>query len=122
MKKLYVSLFLLVVSISSCTKPPSDAPASVYPGIIYIPSAFSPNGDGKNDTLFVRGNTIESINLKIFDSNSGDILFETEDMKKGWDGKCKGKPVSPGTYYYTAYYLTVSGEEGGIKGYVDLVL
>ncbi len=70
---------------------------------IFIPNAFSPNGDQQNDKLYVRGNTIESMQLVIYD-RWGEKVFESTQKNSGWDGTYKGKAVAPGVF---AYYLEV---------------
>ena len=52
---------------------------------VFIPTAFSPNNDGQNEVLYVRGNCIKEISLKIYD-RWGEKVFETTDIAKGWDG------------------------------------
>jgi len=66
---------------------------------IYVPNAFTPNGDGKNDVLFVRSKMISEFNLLVYD-RWGEKVFETQDINKGWDGKFKGKPCDPGVFVY----------------------
>jgi gliding motility-associated-like protein len=68
---------------------------------IFVPDAFSPNGDGFNDELFVYGNFITSMELRIF-NRWGEQVFVTTDQSIGWDGKFKGKDLPPGVF---GYYL-----------------
>ena len=89
-------------------------------GVVYVPNAFSPNGDGQNDVLFVRSKVVESVLFRVY-SRWGQLLFETTDMNNGWDGTYKGKLVDPDTY---DYYLEVTcfGEETRFfKGNVTLL-
>ena len=51
----------------------------------FIPDAFSPDGDGLNDTFQPKGDRISSFNMKVFDRWGG-ILFESSDINYGWDG------------------------------------
>jgi gliding motility-associated-like protein len=53
--------------------------------IIGVPSAFTPNGDGYNDILFVNGRDVAEVHLQIY-NRWGELVFETRDMKTGWDG------------------------------------
>lgn len=76
--------------------------------VIAVPSAFSPNGDGTNDVLFVRGGGIESFSLKIY-NRWGQMVFETQDMALGWDGRYKGQPQEEESY---AYVLTARFIDG----------
>ena len=71
---------------------------------IFIPNTFSPNGDGRNDYLFVRGNNLSDISLIIFD-RWGEKIFETTNSLIGWDGTYKGEKVDPGVF---TYVITIS--------------
>lgn len=66
---------------------------------IFIPNAFSPNGDGANDEFIVLGNNIVDFNLKIY-NRWGQLLFETSQIEVGWDGKYNGKDVNSGVYVW----------------------
>ncbi|HEX2684178.1 MAG TPA: T9SS type B sorting domain-containing protein [Ferruginibacter sp.] len=71
---------------------------------IYIPSAFTPNNDGNNDVFKVLGTDLVSqFTLRIF-NRYGQVIFETSDKNRGWDGKVKGSPSSPGGYVYVVKY------------------
>ncbi|MBQ7490148.1 MAG: gliding motility-associated C-terminal domain-containing protein [Bacteroidales bacterium] len=70
---------------------------------IFVPNAFSPNHDGKNDILYVRGDFIDTFIFRIY-NRWGELLFETTDINSGWDGTFKGKDCSTGVY---DYYLEV---------------
>ncbi|HIF15399.1 MAG TPA: T9SS type B sorting domain-containing protein, partial [Bacteroidetes bacterium] len=59
---------------------------------LWVPTAFSPNNDGVNDLLYVRGITINDFLFRIYD-RWGKLLFETDDLSKAWDGRYKDKPV-----------------------------
>jgi gliding motility-associated-like protein len=67
---------------------------------IDVPSAFTPNGDGINDVLFIGGWGIRKVNyFKIF-NRWGQLLFQSNDVKVGWDGKFEGIPQNMETYVY----------------------
>jgi gliding motility-associated-like protein len=71
---------------------------------IYIPSAFTPDNNGRNDVFKVLGTDLVSqFNFKIF-NRYGQVIFETSDKNQGWDGKVKGSPSSPGGYVYVLKY------------------
>lgn len=70
---------------------------------VYVPNAFTPNGDGKNDALYVRGNNILKMYFAVYD-RWGQLIFESNTQKKGWDGTYKGILLEPTVY---AYYLDV---------------
>lgn len=67
---------------------------------IELPDAFSPNGDGVNDFVYVRGWGIEKlISWKIF-NRWGELVFETDDINQGWNGQYKGEFQMADTYSY----------------------
>ncbi|MCD6366074.1 MAG: gliding motility-associated C-terminal domain-containing protein [Bacteroidales bacterium] len=66
---------------------------------IYVPNAFTPNGDGNNDILYVYGGMIDHFYFAIFD-RWGELIFETTDIHKGWDGTYKGKLLDPAVFVY----------------------
>jgi gliding motility-associated-like protein len=69
---------------------------------IDVPTAFTPNGDGVNDVIYVDGWGIKKLNyFKIF-NRWGQLLFESYDIKVGWDGTYKGVPQNMETYIYQA--------------------
>jgi gliding motility-associated-like protein len=70
--------------------------AEIHPAVD-VPTGFSPNGDGTNDVLYVRGAAIETVNFKVF-NRWGELVFETNDMKRGWDGNFKGKQQEMDSY------------------------
>ncbi|RYZ51173.1 MAG: PKD domain-containing protein, partial [Sphingobacteriales bacterium] len=65
-----------------------------------VPTGFSPNGDGSNDVLYVRGYSIQTLDFKVF-NRWGEMVFETQDQSKGWDGTFKGKPQEMDAFAYT---------------------
>ncbi|CAG0948164.1 MAG: T9SS type B sorting domain-containing protein [Bacteroidetes bacterium] len=87
---------------------------------VYIPNAFTPNKDGNNDILFVRGRNITEMHFAVF-NRWGEKVFETTDQKTGWDGTYKGKEVDPAVF---VYHLTVKcgdGQEYFKKGNVTVI-
>ncbi len=70
---------------------------------IYIPNVFSPNNDGKNDIWRVSVlDAYSGIKVAVF-SRSGQKVFETNDLLRGWDGTFKGEKLSGGNYIYLIY-------------------
>ena len=106
---------------------PKTASVTIYvislqcnPDDVFVPNTFTPNGDGKNDILFVRSNSISEIYFAVY-NRWGEMVFETSDIKKGWDGIFKGEPANPDVF---AWYLTAkcyNKEEMKKKGNVTLV-
>jgi gliding motility-associated-like protein len=68
---------------------------------IFIPTAFSPNNDGKNEYFEIFGNTKTFLSFEIFIYNKwGQIIYQSTDKDFKWDGKYKGKAVPKGVYPY----------------------
>ncbi|MBI4647672.1 MAG: PKD domain-containing protein [Bacteroidia bacterium] len=90
-------------------------------GIVDIPTAFSPNGDGQNDFLYVAARDVkELIEFKIY-NRWGQLIFETTDINDAWDGNYKGIPQNTDTYVYVVRVITNCGTEELLKGYVTLI-
>jgi gliding motility-associated-like protein len=87
---------------------------------LYLPSAFSPDGDGINEVFGVVGVGIQAFRLRIFD-RWGQLVFESEDPAQGWDGTVKGHAPVPGVYPYVFRYLGPSGQTADQFGSVTLV-
>ncbi len=87
---------------------------------IFIPRAFTPNGDGENDILYVRGDAIEELTFKIY-NRWGQLIFETEDQTMGWDGTFNGEDLPPDVYGYFVSARCINGEEYTEQGNVTLL-
>ncbi len=64
---------------------------------VFVPNAFSPDGDGYNDVISVEGNQLTDINFVIY-NRWGESVFETKTLGAGWDGRYKGKDSPPDVY------------------------
>lgn len=80
---------LTVWSANGCIAKTCKALRAEIITAIDVPQAFTPNGDGNNDILFVRGGGIREFTLKLY-NRWGQLIFETSDLKKGWDGDFHG--------------------------------
>jgi gliding motility-associated-like protein len=94
-----LTFYLFAPSFSSL--PPAPIACQVY-----VPNAFSPNGDGVNDVFRVQAASSCSINnfqLEIYD-RWGAQVFQAGSLEQGWDGKFKGDPVKADLYVYRLSY------------------
>ncbi len=84
---------------------------------IDVPTAFTPNGDGHNDFLYPL-NAFKAVNLEFRVYNRfGQMVFETKDWTRKWDGTINGKPQDTGTYVWTLQYTDRdSGHRYFLKG------
>lgn len=69
------------------------------PGDLFIPNAFTPNNDGKNDIFKVYGSALKEAEIRIY-TQWGAQIYETNDNTAGWDGKSKGVAQPVGVYIY----------------------
>ncbi len=90
------------------------------PPNIFLPNAFTPNGDGENDVLFLRGLYVESMELFIYD-RWGELVFETKDQNRGWDGTHNGKELAPDVYGYNLMVQCIGGDQFLSKGNISLL-
>ncbi len=87
---------------------------------IFVPSAFTPNGDGENDVLYVRGAVIDELEFIIYD-RWGDKVFETYSKEIGWDGTRNGKKLYSGVFGYYLRVICSNGEEFRKQGNITLI-
>lgn len=88
---------------------------------IMIPTAFTPNNDGQNDVFKMVNVTDESLlEMRVF-NRWGTVVFTTNDINKGWDGKYKGQDQPMAVYGYAIKIKYSDGAEEVYKGTVTLV-
>lgn len=87
---------------------------------IFVPDIFSPNGDGNNDVLFVRGFGIVSMSFLVY-NRWGERVFESNHPEQGWDGRYRGAEAPSGGYTYVLRAELGSGEVQELSGKVILV-
>lgn len=85
-----------------------------------VPNAFSPNGEGANNTFSVLGGPYKELEFRIY-NNWGEIIFESDDQSRGWDGTRDGTDQPVGVYIYTVRAVTLDDEQHTIKGDVTLL-
>ncbi|MCB9204729.1 MAG: PKD domain-containing protein [Flavobacteriales bacterium] len=86
----------------------------------YIPTAFTPDDDGINETFFGTGEAIKTYNMKISD-RWGELLFESNDPDYHWDGTYKGKQVEAGLYVYEFFILDIYQRDHIYTGHFQLL-
>ena len=98
---------------------------------VVFPNAFTPSGDGANGGYYIPGNLDNDIffpytsgvveyKFQVFD-RWGELIFETEDIKQGWDGYYRGKICQQGVYVWKAYVKLNNGKEFKKTGDVTLL-
>jgi gliding motility-associated-like protein len=87
----------------------------------YIPTAFTPNGDGLNDVFKVEGlHTDATFQMRIYD-RWGKLIFETSNPMEGWDGNAQGRASQEGVYPIWVRVSDCRGEIRPIRGAVTLI-
>ena len=115
------TFYVTGIGANGCTSKSSiSIPADRQPDV-FMPSAFTPNGDGKNDIIhpiiycdFIFGS------LHIY-NRWGQEVFETKTYGEGWDGRFYGVPCEIGTYYYFIKGTTETGDPIMLKGDITLI-
>lgn len=87
---------------------------------IFIPDVFSPNADGENDVLYVRGTGIKELNFVIYD-RLGEKIFESQNPLNGWDGTYKGDALNSAVFVYYLSATLYNGKEIKTKGDITLI-
>ena len=90
-----------------------------YCSDLYIPNAFSPNGDGQNDYFRLHGD-IREMELMIF-NRWGEKVFESNDQSNYWDGTFNGHSLSSGVFVYVARLDLYQDEITTKKGNITLI-
>ena len=87
---------------------------------VFLPNAFTPNGDGRNDVLRVRGVIVDEVHLIIF-NRWGERIFESFDQGRGWDGSFNGEEQCTDVYGYYLEVRCFNGESYYQQGNVSLL-
>ena len=88
----------------------------------YIPNAFTPNGDGNNDTFFPKGTGYDwsTYNMYIYD-RWGEMIFHSQDINNTWNGK-RHNTIGTEVDDVYSYIITISTPEGTPKKFVGKVV
>ncbi|AMR30411.1 hypothetical protein A0256_02740 [Mucilaginibacter sp. PAMC 26640] len=87
---------------------------------IYVANAFTPNGDGNNDVVYVHSENITTVKFYVYDQ-WGELLFASTSKQGGWDGTYKGQPEPAGVYVYYVQAVMTDGKQVNKKGTITLI-
>ena len=87
---------------------------------IFVPNAFSPNGDDMNELECILGSCIAKMEFAIFD-RWGEKVFESTDPANCWDGMYRGKPMNTAGFVYYLKATLITGEKISKKGNINLI-
>jgi gliding motility-associated-like protein len=88
--------------------------------LVDVPSGFSPNGDGVNDMVYVKGYGIQKMTFRIY-NRWGEKVFESTEQSKGWDGRYKGEIQEMEVYGYTLKVEFFDGTKDARSGNITLL-
>ncbi len=114
------TITLAVENNFGCTDNATDLLCIIPDVPIFIPDIFSPNGDGNNDVLYVRGVGFTKMEFYIY-NRWGEEVFFSNNVERGWDGQLRGKPALSGTYYYTFNAGLGNGIKQDLHGEIALI-
>lgn len=90
------------------------------PEPLFIPSAFSPNGDGNNDVFWIYGQSIKTVDLKVF-NRWGELVYNSNNQFSGWDGSYKGQMQQPSVFTYDAHVTFLDNSTYNQHGSITLI-
>ncbi|MCW3112292.1 MAG: cell surface protein [Segetibacter sp.] len=90
---------LVAINNEGCVDTTCQPISAIVNPLLDVPNAFTPNNDGVNDKVFVRGYAINRMSWRIY-NRWGTLVFETTDRTQGWDGKYKGVLQPTEVYHY----------------------
>lgn len=93
-----------------------------FPSIIFMPNAFTPNGDGRNDMYPMNQYMVKGslYNVKLF-NRWGEKIAEFTNPDMNWDGNINGKPAPEGVYIFMAYWIGCDNEKRSLQGNFTLL-
>ncbi len=110
-----------VVSAYGCEGYDSIKVWVVNQAAFFVPTGFTPNGDGKNDVFRPVAIGYKSLNFFRVYNRFGEEVYFSQNLTDGWDGTFKHKLCDMGTYYWQISYVNRFGKDGYMKGDVTLV-
>ncbi|MFI5221050.1 MAG: gliding motility-associated C-terminal domain-containing protein [Bacteroidia bacterium] len=112
--------YVIVTDTNNCKNIDSTNVHDVCANQLYVPNAFTPNGDGINDVFEVRGTNPEIFELKIYSRTAGEIYSST-DFFNSWDGTYKNVSCINGVYFWKIKYKYKNDDMKTVSGTVTLI-
>jgi gliding motility-associated-like protein len=87
---------------------------------VYVPNAFTPNTEGGNEMFFAYGTNVQEFEMLVFD-RWGMLIFQSNDITKGWDGTYKNNPCQEDVYVYRIIWTDAQNKKHKIMGHLSLL-
>lgn len=120
--------FVTVTDANGCRGVGSTRVEVVKPRGLYVPTAFSPNGDGNNELLTVFGKSRQIKRVKVFRvyDRWGELVYEdldfpVNDNQRGWNGQVRGKDAQTGVYVWYLEAVYADGFVESLRGNTTLI-
>lgn len=113
-----ITYTVTVTDADGCTN--TDVLVVILNGTLFIPNAFTPNGDGINDMFGAFGKNLRSLELMVF-NRWGELIWSTEQLGGRWNGTYQGAESPIDTYVWKVQALELSGRRRAAVGHVNLL-
>jgi gliding motility-associated-like protein len=104
----------------SCADTVCQDVSAIVSNLLDVPNAFTPNGDGVNDKVYVKGFGIAKMTFRIY-NRQGLLVFQSSDQATGWDGRYKGTLQPMDAYAFTLEVEYSDGTRATKKGDITLI-
>lgn len=111
---------LIATNATGCADTLCQKVSAIVVPLFDVPSAFSPNSDGLNDVFLVKAFGVDKFEMKIF-NRQGQLVFQSNDPKIGWDGRYKGAAQPMDAYAYEVTLVFTNGTKASKAGSVTLL-
>ena len=116
------TIYIITAHTANGCEATDDIKIKVYKGPeIYVPGAFTPNGDGLNDILKAIPIGMKEFSFFSIYNRYGQVIFTTKNANTGWDGKIKGVEQDPAVFVWMAKAIDYKGNVVLRKGTVTLI-
>ncbi len=113
--------YVIVTDANGCTTKDSVlVTVEIICADLFLPNAFSPDGDRQNDVFYLYGNCVSSMSLSIY-NRWGEVVFETKNITDGWDGKFNNELMDAAVFSVQLKAILTNGDEVHKTGSLYLV-
>jgi gliding motility-associated-like protein len=114
------TVYTAVNSLDDCSTTDQFTIVVLKDAVVHVPSAFTPNSDGRNDWFGALGKVPEGFDLMIFNRN-GEMVFRSKNLYDRWNGSYNGRPQPNGVFVYILSYKDKQNKLNQRKGSFVLI-